>query len=281
MARLTTVRPKVGAGKPRIDNSVADARRHDAVRRAEQDWRRWYKTKAWSLLRDQVLIRDGMTCCQTGVPLVGRGRAPNAPVVDHRRPHRGDRARFFDPGNCQSVSKLWHDSVKQAIERAAQSSGAAQTHPEWIGRSLVPVVLVAGPPCAGKSTLVRSRRVPGDLVLDLDEIASMLSGQDLHGWDRRRWLGPALRARNAVLAQLGRRADWPRVWFIVSEPKAEVRDWWRRALGVSEVVVVAPDSVGDSLARMPAGRGDGTRSAISRWWRDYSSDPRDEVVSGR
>ncbi len=277
MARLKTARPRIASGRPRIDNSVTDAKRYEAARRAEADWRRWYKTKEWRALRELVLNRDRWTCVQTGVLLSGAHPAPNAPVVDHRRPHRGDRVRFFDPGNCQAVSKLWHDTVKQAVERASEAPGRAQVHPDWLGRSLVPVVLVCGAPGSGKSTLVEARRRPGDLVVDLDLFGSMLSGSDLHGWDRGRWLGPALRARNAVLAQLGRRADWPCVWLVVSEPRVEWRDWWRRRLGVAEVVVL--ETPAEECRRRMGGRSAEALAAVGSWWRDYRPDGRDEIVA--
>lgn len=278
MARLKTARPRIAMGKPRIDNTAADARRYDAARQAEADWRRWYKTRQWRDLRQLVLMCDGWRCAQTGVSLTGSHPAPDAPVVDHRRPHRGDRALFFDPANCQAVSKLWHDTVKQAVERASEAEGRAQTHPDWISRSLVPVTLVAGAPGSGKSTLVAARRQVGDLVVDLDLLASMLSGSGLHDWDRGRWLGPALRARNAVLAQLGRRADWPRAWFVVSEPDAYRRDWWRLRLGVRDVVVL--ETPADECRRRlrETGRDPAAIAAVGDWWRDYRMDPRDEVV---
>ncbi|SPA17227.1 Putative phage holin (fragment) [Cupriavidus taiwanensis] len=39
-----------------------------------------------------------------------------ATVVDHVRPHRGDRRLFLDRTNLQSLCKLCHDSVKQRME---------------------------------------------------------------------------------------------------------------------------------------------------------------------
>lgn len=61
--------------------------------------------------------RDGYICQQTGAALIGRHPAPNSPVVDHKRPHRGDPKLFWDEGNLQTVSKAYHDKVKQSLEK--------------------------------------------------------------------------------------------------------------------------------------------------------------------
>lgn len=272
------VGPLIRPGKPQLVNTAIDSRRNEAVRRANQDWRKWYKTRQWADLKRAVLDRDGWTCRQTGVLLTGVHPAPNSPTVDHARPHRGVRSLFFDPANCQAVSKLWHDTVKQAVERAAESNGAAQTHPEWLGRSLVPVTLVCGPPGSGKSTLVDRRRSVGDLVIDLDQLAAMISGEPEHEWSSERWLGPALRARNAVLGQLSRRADWPRAWFIVSEPFADRREWWSDRLGADGVIVLAVPRDECQRRLRADGRSAVAIDAAAKWWRAYEKSRVDTTV---
>lgn len=77
-----------------------------------------YNTARWKRLRLDVLKRDGFVCQKTGVRLTGKSPAPNSPVVDHKTPHRGDPVLFFDPENLQAVSKAWHDSEKQRLEKA-------------------------------------------------------------------------------------------------------------------------------------------------------------------
>ena len=90
----------------------------DAKRYREKPWRRGYNTAAWKALVARVRVRDGMQCQQTGEMLTGSKHAPNSPVVDHKIPHRGDHALFFDIENLQLVSKAWHDKEKQRQERA-------------------------------------------------------------------------------------------------------------------------------------------------------------------
>lgn len=106
---------RIGARQQR-----GDAKQKERTRLAERDkqkpWRRWYKTAEWQDLRLEVLTRDGYVCQQTGVALVGVHPAPNSPVVDHKKAHRGDHDLFWDSSNLQAVSKEWHDKVKQRQE---------------------------------------------------------------------------------------------------------------------------------------------------------------------
>jgi 5-methylcytosine-specific restriction protein A len=50
-----------------------------------------------------------------------RGRTVAARVVDHIKPHRGDRDLFWDVKNWQSLCSRCHDSVKQSEERLGYS----------------------------------------------------------------------------------------------------------------------------------------------------------------
>lgn len=89
-------------------------------------WKAWYKTARWRRLREQVLIRDAFTCQRTGQVLAGKHPAPDSPVVNHRRPHRGDERLFWDIENLETVSKSVHDG---AIQREEQAS--LQTRGVW------------------------------------------------------------------------------------------------------------------------------------------------------
>lgn len=91
---------------------------HAAKRRQAQDERRGsarargYDAR-WERLRRMHLARDPLCvfCRQLG-------RATAATVVDHIRPHRGDRALLLDADNLQSLCKRCHDSTKQRQEKA-------------------------------------------------------------------------------------------------------------------------------------------------------------------
>jgi 5-methylcytosine-specific restriction protein A len=119
MARLKTLKPRLGALPPRVRYLPREEAEAVRLRAREQAhvWRAWYKTARWRALRLEVLARDGYRCRQTGVMLTGKYPADDSPTVDHIVPHRGDPVMFWDPNNLQSVSKAWHDSVKQSQER--------------------------------------------------------------------------------------------------------------------------------------------------------------------
>lgn len=104
--------PKVH--KPMGVQSRREQRRaYDARRAVIMPWRKLYYTKRWLHLRLDVFETALYVCQQTGVLLHGGAHAPNSPVCDHIREHKGDLDLFWDINNLQCVSKQWHDSVKQ------------------------------------------------------------------------------------------------------------------------------------------------------------------------
>lgn len=85
-----------------------------------QAWRALYNSAEWKRLRlDQLTDHPLCAFC------LAKGRITPATVADHVRPHRGDRALFFDPNNLQSLCDApglrCHSSRKQAIETRGYS----------------------------------------------------------------------------------------------------------------------------------------------------------------
>lgn len=77
--------------------------RHDARRPSARA--RGYDT-AWDKARKSFLERNPR-CCFCGAP---------ATVVDHKVPHRGDRARFWDKSQWQGLCAPCHSGAKQREE---------------------------------------------------------------------------------------------------------------------------------------------------------------------
>jgi 5-methylcytosine-specific restriction protein A len=79
---------------------------------------KWYKTSQWQKLRWSVLLRDGFTC-QCGCNRLEHDTSQL--VADHKIPHRGDPALFWDASNLQTLTKHCHDSDKQRIEKGGKA----------------------------------------------------------------------------------------------------------------------------------------------------------------
>ena len=69
-------------------------------------------TRAWEKAREGHLRHEPLCrmCKQ-------QGRVTAASVVDHIKPHKGDRRLFWDRSNWQSLCKPHHDSTKQRMEK--------------------------------------------------------------------------------------------------------------------------------------------------------------------
>lgn len=53
-----------------------------------------------------------------------QGRVVPATVVDHIRPHAGDRELFWNPENWQSLCKCCHDGTKRMQENTGRLRGS-------------------------------------------------------------------------------------------------------------------------------------------------------------
>lgn len=113
MGRLRAMAPRLRTLAPRVASAkVAGATRGPA----EAEWRKWYKTKRWQRLRWDVLVRALFTC-----GMCGRTEGQTRQLVaDHRLPHRGDPALFWDPANLWCLCVGCHAGAKQREESAGQ-----------------------------------------------------------------------------------------------------------------------------------------------------------------
>lgn len=165
--------------------------------------------------------------------------------------------------------------------RGAVASDAL-LRPAGLSPSRPPLVVVCGAPGSGKSTYVRGRAAPDDLVLDLDDIITEIGGGS--GWrhpSRVRWLPRALEERNRRLRALAD-SDAQRVWLIVGAARPEDRDFWASVLSAREVVVLMTP-LAETLRRIDA---DPVRTLVRRqirvgavaWWVAYGAREGDTLV---
>lgn len=88
-----------------IKRTRARNRRHDATRPSAA--KRGYD-RDWRAARDEFL-RQHCTCRMCGAP---------ATLVDHIKPHRGDKRLFWDRTNWQALCAPCHNRHKQRQERS-------------------------------------------------------------------------------------------------------------------------------------------------------------------
>jgi len=113
MARLPGLLPTL----PPVLVAAPEDRKERERYRDAAPWRAWYKTRRWQRLRWSVLVRDLFTCQRCR-----RVEADTSQLVaDHRRPHRGVEAAFWEEGNLWTLCKPCHDSWKQAEERSGRT----------------------------------------------------------------------------------------------------------------------------------------------------------------
>lgn len=188
-----------------------------------------------------------------------RGIIKPTAIIDHVIP-------LWRGGSDEDENTQGLCAMCEAIKTAAEDggTGGASNWPDWLKPSAVPLEIVCGPPCSGKSTYVAERASDADLVIDLDSIMARISPGYRH------WSGPldpellnrAVRVRNALLGSLQRLSKC-RAWFIVSAASPGERQWWRSKLA-GEVVLLQPGW--DECRRRALARGTpGALVGIDRW----------------
>lgn len=166
-----------------------------------------------------------------------RGVIVPSVVPDHIEPL--SQGGSDDDDNIQCLCEPCH-SLKSAREDTAHE--AAANYPTWLKPSAIPLTIVAGPPCSGKTTYIAQHRQLHDVVIDLDTIQMELDPTYQH------WSGSlnpvlfnkAVRVRNALLGALSKQVSGS-AWFIASAPTKAERDWWQSQLG-GRVVLLHPGS---------------------------------------
>lgn len=141
------------------------------------------------------------------------------------------------------------------------------------------VVLVAGPPCGGKTTYLREHAGSADLIVDYDALALALrldGGTHEHIEAHKPMI---CEARDAILDRLlmgGHRVH--QAWVINGGAKRIDRNHYRKRHNAHVVLVMSPEDV--CLARAAGSRPASWGAYIRRWYSEYEPDERDEIVRG-
>lgn len=164
-----------------------------------------------------------------------RGRVTETEEIDHIIPLAFGGTDTED--NVQGLCVPCH-TFKSAVE--STSTEGAANHPHWLTPSAIPMTIVCGPPCSGKSTYVSEHADIADVVIDLDSILQRIEPSYIHwnGMVTSFLLNSGIRARNAMLGALSK-ATRGRAWFIVSAPSSSEREWWRKKIH-ADIVLLNP-----------------------------------------
>lgn len=262
-----------------------------------QAYRALYKDQRWrhptrGIRARQLAAEPLCAMCKA------EGRITAATVCDHVEPHRGDPAKFF-AGPFQSLcdEPPWrcHSRRKQQAERLGYYPDIGEDgwpvdpqHPAnggvgsktWgfsiphnVKPSAIPVMLVCGPPAAGKSTYVRGHAKERDVVIDFDAIRKIVGGSK---WDQRPEINrKAFAYRDRMIRGLASKHGMT-AWLIVMAPTRAERLAWKEALGRVTEVVLAP-SVDICLERVSADPERGPtaqlqHTEIKRWFAAFDGE---------
>lgn len=196
--------------------------------------------------------------------------------VDHVIPHKGsDDPLFWDVNNHQALCKPCHQRKTQS-----ESMGRAPNRPS-LRPSAIPVTIVCGPPASGKTRYVEMHKQHGDIVIDLDAIKAQLTGLPWYHPHADARLNDAILERNKQLNALAHERTARHAWFITSAPSAAEREWWRRTLGATTLVLETPSDVCMNRISQDSRRHQRDsefRAAIRHWWNRYTRDPHDLCI---
>jgi 5-methylcytosine-specific restriction enzyme A len=203
---------------------------------------------SWDKLRIVILERDKYLCqeCRRHHRLVPANHVDHILNKAQARYLGWTEAQIEHPGNLQSLCEPCH-KLKTQLEKA-RASGAAQLMPEWLPLPAVALTIVCGRPGSGKSTFVQERAAPSDMVLDMDALASEVSGKPIYHHDGED-LRAAIRLRNARLASLAT-GGCEAAWLIVTAGTPPERSWWANKLRSPLHVIDTPLDV--CIARIKA-----------------------------
>lgn len=128
----------------------------------------------------------------------------------------------------------------------------------------MPLVVVIGPPCAGKTTWVAEHAVARDIVIDFDVLAVALAGPGAHSHRHHRVLKQvAWAARRAALREALKHTGSTTVYLVHTHPNAADLAAYRREGATIVIVDPGRELV---LRRCRELRPPGHLAAAHRWY---------------
>jgi predicted kinase len=226
------------------------------------EWQRLYNSKRWRA-RHSAQLQQHPLCAMC----LAESRVTAAAIADHILPHHGNEELFFF-GLLQSLCRHHHNKTKQEIEAKGYCNDIGldgwptdPNHPAnrpkrqfsipyGLKPSAIPVILVCGPPAAGKTTWVKDHARADDTVICLDDCRVAVGGKP---WDQdKQIIKRALQYRDQLLYGLAHK-NKGQCFLIVGAPTVAERTAWAQALGITKArggMVVLDTPAETCLARL-------------------------------
>jgi hypothetical protein len=129
------------------------------------------------------------------------------------------------------------------------------------------LIVITGPPAAGKSSWIKAHAKAQDIVIDLDLMALAMAGPGADHHDHSDTLLKVVHAaRRAAIREAYEHLDTTDVYLIHTMPSPKARAQYQRLR--ARIVTVDP---GEDVVRqrVRAMRQPGMEAVVTRWYRDY------------
>lgn len=241
-------------------------------RKKELEIQRLYNT-AWEKRRAAWLTK--YPWCED---CLDKGRYTPASEVHHVIPHHVDAEIFLHSplmSLCRSChTKHTNDEIK----------GVPPYYPSITRPLLTPVIMVCGAPGSGKSTYVNNNKGEEDLVIDLDQILSEMTGRPIYYPHTMNIVKTGWQKRNTILKGLENHNEKINIaWFVNGAGKSTDRRIWKEILKPQEVIILLTEKE-ECIKRI---RSDPSRAlvaddqvkAVDRWFASYQKAPGEKIVN--
>lgn len=222
---------------------------------------KFYQSRKWKTKRENILKRDGYLCQECRL----QDKITPAETVHHINPLEYYPELRLEDKNLISLCINCHNKMHDR-----ETHGLTYIGRKWqyIYTGYSNIIFVIGPPCSGKTTYVRERVGPNDLVFDWDEIAKALTfGRNHdHNPDTHELLR---RVRHTFLSFVETNSDFDTVWIV----STRVYDVFHEFALVAPRVVELNTSMEECLARLRANPDDRNEKETEEVIRNYFKYP--------